>query len=80
MTITMNTQLMSALVDLLHKMRILLNLFSYQKECCADIMYRQYIQNLGRIFGVWTIVKGKSDRAVGCIPAPEHAWMADLHP
>ena len=76
----MNTQLMSALVDLLHKMWILLDVFSNQKECCVDIMYRQYIQNLGRIFGVWTIVKGKCDRAAGCIPTPEYGGVADLHP
>jgi hypothetical protein len=29
---------------------------------------------------VWTIVKGKCDRAAGCIPTPEYGGVADLHP
>lgn len=58
MAITVNAELMSALVDLCYQMRVLLNMFPDQKERPADILLCQHLQNLWCVLGVWTVVKG----------------------
>ena len=70
MTITMDAELMSAVVDLLNQLWILLNMLSDQKECRADVMFCQYLQHLRRILGMWTIVKGQRDLAARPISLP----------
>lgn len=58
---------MSALMNSFHKLRILFNASPDQKECGADVVLRQHIQNPGRIARMRTVVKGEGKSAAGDI-------------
>jgi len=63
MMIAMQRELMSALMDLLHKMWILFNVFPDQEERRMDVMLCQHIQHLRCVARMWAIVKGQCDLA-----------------
>lgn len=78
MTMAMQSQLMSALVDLSHKIWILFYALSDQEESSADTVLRQHIQHLGRVARVRTVVEGQRDRGTGRVTKKENAGMASL--
>ena len=59
----MDAELVSALMDLLYKVRVLLGIFPDQKEGSTDIVFCQRLKHLRCIFGVRTIVEGQGDLA-----------------
>ena len=78
MTIAVQRELMSALVDLIHKMRMSLDALSDQKERGADIVLCQNVQHLRRVARMRAIVEGQCDLTAGGIPKKENAGMASL--
>ena len=67
MTITVQCELVSVLVDLSYKMRITLRLLPDQKERRIDIMFRQNLQHTRRIARMRPIVERQGDLAPGAI-------------
>lgn len=78
MTITVECKLMSTVMDLLHEMWISLNAFSDQKERGTDVMLRQYVQHLGCVARMRSIVEGQCDLRAGGIPIKQDAGAASL--
>lgn len=71
MPVTMDADSMSVLVDLLHKIWILLHILPDQKERGADLVLCQHLQYLRRVLRVRTIVEGQRDLAAGTISLPQ---------
>ena len=78
MTIAVQRELMPALVNPFHKMRMSLNALPDQKERGVDTVLCQHVQHLGRVARMRAIVKGQGDLAAGGIPKKENAGMASL--
>lgn len=69
---------MSALMDSSHKLWILLDASSDQKECGEDFVLRQRIQHLRRVARMRTVIEGQRDLAARGISKKENAGMASL--
>lgn len=80
MTITMDSDFMSARVDSLHETLIAFNIFPDQKECRADFVLCQHIQHAWRVARMRTVVEGERDLSAGWVAVPQDVGVAGLHP
>jgi hypothetical protein len=78
MTMAVQRELMSALMDLSHKVWMPFNFMSDQKESRADIMLCQYIHHLRRVARMWTIVEGQCDLRACSVAVEKNSGMASL--
>ena len=78
MTITVDAELMSALVDLFYQVRIFFNMFPDQKERGVDVMLCQHLQHPRRVRRMRTIIKSQCDLAARPISLPEDGWETSL--
>lgn len=78
MSIAVDAESMSVLVDLPDQLRISLHMFSYQKERSADFVPCQRLQHLRGVFRVWTIVEGQRDLAAETVSLPQDGGISFL--
>src|SRR5215208_2525608 len=78
MLITMQCQLMSALMDLLNNVWVLFYTVSNQKERGTYILVCEHIEQARRILSMWTIVKCQRDLRAGRIAVEQDLRITAL--
>jgi len=76
----MNSNLMSLLVNLPHKIQVPFQTLSDQEKSCLNFILRQNFENSWRVAQMRTVIEGQRDLAVRWIPAPEGCRVFLLDP